>query len=155
MFKTKVEAEERVRKVTTEFTATGLGASALDDFWIVLPGLPMPSALELYSKPHVGEIPATAIRWVYNETAHAAYVRDNQVRPEPAPPVLLTAEGVCQRLGLSEAQFRSARQTGFPKPTGHRDVFDGDGIPTGQIPLWHLEAVSGWAERVKALGVGL
>ena len=122
------------------------------EVWVIESGIPAPPALVQNSEPYDGPVPYDAVR--YDQAAHDVYLKLNTPRAEPPPPVLLTADGVCQRLGLSEAQFRSARETGFPKPTGHRDLFDGDGIPTGQIPLWHLEVISGWMERVKALGVG-
>ena len=60
-----------------------------------------------------------------------------------------------ERLGnLIAGAKASAEEREALKAAHHRDVFDRDGIPTGQIPLWRLETVNDWMERVKALGVG-
>ena len=144
-------AQERRRIVTESFAGTGV-VGRPGEVWRIVAGVPMPQALEQNSLPHDGPVPYDAI--VHDEAAHAVYTKLNTPRPEPPPPVLLTAEGVCQHLRLSEAQFRSARETGFPKPTETSRRLRRRRYSHGTDPPVASGSRERWMERVKALGVG-
>ena len=47
-----------------------------------------------------------------------------------------TEEDIKSNFGWTEKQLRAARASGFPKPTGHRTNFDGDGVPTDRTMTW-------------------
>ena len=79
----------------------------------------MPPIVELCSEEYTGVIPNDAKR--YDETAHAAYLRDNAVRPEPPVTVWWTEADVKKHLRLSDSQFATAKATGFPKSNGRRN----------------------------------
>ena len=151
MFK---KAEQQVRKVITEFTCTGFGSCALEDIVVVAAGLSMPPILELCSKEYGGEIPHNAIR--YDEKAHAAYIRDNTRRAEPAPTLttMLTTRELCAELGWNENHLRVARASGLLKPSGWKDVPGEEGFAVGIEPLYDLQIVRASFARVQALPVG-
>ena len=124
MFKKKNESvhhEARVRVVTTEFSGLGINGHEGDTF-VIAANVPAPPCLLLNTEAYDGPAPFNAIR--YDEAAHASYTRANmpRVEPKPALTMMRTAAEVCADLGWSEADLRVACASGFPKPSGWRDV---------------------------------
>lgn len=140
----------QARIVTEPFFCVGLGTHAPPDVFSIVAGVPMPPTLELYSKEYTGAIPHDA--FVYDEKAHAAYVRDNTPRPEPVREADWTEEDIKLNLGWTEAQLRSARASGFPAPTGHLNKFNEEGIPYARVMTWSPQMVRGFYEQMKSIG---
>jgi hypothetical protein len=67
---------------------------------------------------------------------------------------MLTAEEIQYLRRWSAAQFIEAKKTGFPSPTGRRDLFDADGIPIGYENLWHRRVVDDYFSRLAGLAGG-
>ena len=101
--------------------------------WVVSAGLQVPPRpLEQNPSSNTGEIPHDAIR--FDEAGLKAYVRDNTPRPEPVPEEPWTKGEIKSNLGWTETQLRSARANGFPKNTGHRNLFNEEGVPYRDSP---------------------
>ena len=100
---------------------------------------------------NTGEIPHDAIR--FDEAGLKAYVRDNTPRPEPVAEDPWTEGEIKSNLGWTETQLRSARANGFPKNTGHRNLFNEEGVPYETVLLWSPALVRSWVNQVHGLAV--
>ena len=139
-----------MRIITTSFAGQGITARE-GEIWIIEGGVPAPPALLQNSVEYDGRIPFNAVR--SDQVGHDSYASAYRVRTEPKPAPLLT-EADLLRQGWSKAQLTAARAAGFPAPTGRRDFYDDDGVPSGSEGLWHPEIVRQWIARVRALPVG-
>ena len=142
---------QRARIIRTSFSGQGICARE-GEVWLVEAGVSAPPALLMNSAPYDGTVPYGAV--CFDAEAARLYASANRVRTEPKPAPLLTEAALLRQEGWSKAQLTAARAAGFPSPTGRRDFFDGDGIPTGSEPLWHPEVVRQWIARVRSLPVG-
>ena len=148
MFK---KAAQQVRIITEHFACVGLGTGQVGAVWVVSAGVQMPPALEQNSEEYAGVIPPDAIR--FDEAGLKAYIRDNTPRPEPVTEPDWTEEDIKSNFGWTEKQLRAARTSGFPKPTGHRTNFDGDGVPTDRTMTWTAVIARNWFNQVNGLVV--
>ena len=120
--------------------------------WVVSAGLEMPPALEQNSTDYAGVIPPDAVR--FDQAGLAAYIRDNTPRPDPVPEPDWTEQDIKSNLGWSAAQLRTARASGFPKNTGHKNLFNEEGIPYERVLLWRPQVVRAASSNPRLKGIG-
>ena len=123
----------------------GLGACAIDDIVVCRRACRCHRLSK--SVPRTQRRDSTRRDSVYNETAHAAYVRDNTVRPEP-PVTDLVGRGRREKeSGLVGFPIRGGAGVWLSEiQQASRDRFDRDGAPTGSEPLWTSDVVLNWEQ---------
>ena len=141
--------ERQVRRVFEAVSGTGV-VGRPGEVWVIESGIPAPPALLQNSEPYDGPIPFDAIR--HDQAAHDVYVKLNTPRPEPVTEADWTEADIRVHFGWTEAQMRSARASGFPKPTGNRILFNAEGVPYETTLTWQPQVARGWQENRKSLG---